>query len=307
MLTAIYEGTFRLLGEMPRWAKIAFFFILVALMVYGLLAPRLVVGSVRAMVDDEKFKPVRAMPIQTQIMGHTHKVTTNDEGTWAIPLASAFPKKLELLILFDEIAAIEPVKIDTMDLWIHDSVIIYVEGNAVDRVEIASTKSDRLADAVTWIASLAGMTALAGDPAGDDGEQKPAPPVEPSPSANDVRATVVEILSGQAITDAENGAGTSDILNRQLAVEIIEKEFSLPIPDEHWQKLRTADDFAGYVDTRLELNQSVPELQTIQKPDDWAKTIITLDPSSRARVGKALSPSLSGNADASFETAPGIQ
>jgi|GEM_PF-5088743 len=310
MLSAIYEGTFRLLGDMPRWAKIAFFFILIALMVYVLLSPRLVVGSVRAMVDEEKFKPVRAMSIQTQIMGHTHKVTTNDEGTWAIPLASAFPKKLELLLLFDDVAAIEPVKIDTMDLWIHDSVVIYVKGNEVDRVEIASSTTGRISSALTWIASLAGTAALADDTApvpADDAAPDTAPPAELSPSPDDVRATVVEILAREATTDAGSGSADNQILNRQNVIELIEKEFSLPIPDEHWQKLKTAEDLAGYVDTRLELNKSVPQLQMIRQPDDWAKTVVTLDPPSRALIGQALSPSLSGEIGGSMGAAPAFQ
>lgn len=302
MLSAIYEGTFRLLGDMPRWAKIAFFFILIALMVYVLLSPRLVVGSVRAMVDEEKFKPVRAMSIQTQIMGHTHKVTTNDEGTWAIPLASAFPKKLELLLLFDDVAAIEPVNIDTMDLWIHDSVVIYVKGNEVDRVEIASSPTDAISGALTWIASLAGTAALADDTVPVPADN--APPAELSPSSDDVRATVVEILSREATTDAESGTSDSQLLNRQNVIETIEKEFSLPIPDEHWQKLKTAEDLAGYVDTRLELNKSVPQLQMIRQPDDWAKTVVTLDPPSRALIGQALSPSLTGAIGGSMGAAP---
>lgn len=302
MFGTIYEGTFKLLGDMPRWAKIVFFFILVALIVYGLLSPRLVVGSVRAMVDEEKFKPVRAMSIQTQIMGHTHKVTTNDEGTWAIPLASAFPKKLELLLLFDEIAAIEPVKIDTMDLWIHDSVIIYVKGNEVDRVEIASSTTDNLSGALAWIGSLAGTAALA-----DDKTLDLAQPTDPSPPPDDVRATVVEIIAREATTDAGNATVDNQILNRQNIIELIEKEFSLPIPDEHWQKLKTAEDIAGYVDTRLELNKSVPQLKTIRQPDDWAKTVVTLDPPSRALIGQALSPSLSSDVGLSVGAVPAVQ
>ena len=272
----------RLIDDMPRWVKIVLVLLSAGLAMWVLMSPRLIIGEVITRPGVGQVVPMRGLDMQTEVFGHVHKFRVNEDGYWAIPLASAYPfDKLNVRISLEEGEPLHEVAVDVSDMWIRSLVTIEVvyEGQEPSLRVVRSSIKDQL----SLIAANFFGVAMAGElllpeqlGSGEASEAGDMQATDNRDVASEVDAIIQrqsEYLRGSELS-VSSGRETFQrlsYLGKILTINAVESRFSVPIPDEHWLHFKTSADITDYVVKRQMLQKVVPASGSARNLTDWSK------------------------------------
>lgn len=283
-MTIPFDLIVRLLDQMPRWVKIILVFISTALAIWIVVSPRLIIGQVIARPAPDQVIPLRGLDMQLAVMGHVHKFRVNEDGYWVVPLASAYP--LETLTIRIDLKDGKPLRefaIDVADMWVHDLVtveVVYAEGQETSVRVVHSGVADRISSYASlffgeaWAGELKLPKEVGGVTVGNATAQNT------DIINNEVNAIVLNqsaYREEEVSTTAEaTSFGNLNYIGKVLTINQVEKQFSVPIPDEHWQHFEDTSDIADYIAKRRSLEKALPASGMAKNLTDWSKAIETL-------------------------------
>ncbi|MCG8558265.1 MAG: acyl carrier protein [Hyphomicrobiales bacterium] len=235
---------------MPAWVRIVLIFFNIFLIAWILISPRLLVGHMVARTDDGRWMPVRGLEMHIMLLGRVHKFKTNEDGYWFLPLASAFPNKLDILVRDPDLDGYRNFQVDTSDIWVHD--VIRVEKIDDDPYFRVGTSLAGLSAHESHTTRLSYHYVLF-DKAHARNQFKLAiaePPKETG--SEDIIISIIAKILNKSTRDIEPESNLYTDLNARYLDIIgiilnIESEFKISIPDEHWKNFRTVQDIRVYV------------------------------------------------------------
>lgn len=268
LLNILEEG----FGNLPTPARVIAYFIILALVVFLMVAPRYISGQVVAETRDGGYVPYRGVDLQTRIGGPTMKYKTNGDGDWAIPVVSSIPGGNIIVQVFHEDAGSWfDVPVPWSSTWRSlrgESFRITIK-NDPPSVAIAAQESgqgtlfNRLASGV-FPAATAGRLILPEEIA----EKSPPGVVDMAVIETTVIEAFREVVGDPSINPTLdwkiNRQSELSYVERIQLIESLEKKFKLSIPDEHWQSMTTLAELADYLNKRKILEAADPEKYKIQ-------------------------------------------
>jgi acyl carrier protein len=269
---------------MPRWVKIILVLLSAGLAVWALMSPRLIIGQVITRPKVDQVVPMRGLDMQTEVFGHVHKFRVNEDGYWAIPLASAYPfDKLHVRISLEEGKPLHEVAVDVSDMWIRNLVtieVVYEEQEPSLRVVRSDIKEQiSLIAANFFNKAMAGELLLpeqlGGVAANEASDMSTMEYRNVESQIDAIIQSHSEYLKGSELSvssEREAFQGLS-YLGKILTINAVESHFSVPIPDEHWREFDTSADITDYVVKRQMLQKVVPASGSARNLSDWSKAL----------------------------------
>ncbi len=83
--------------KMPPWVRIVTYFVMLVVFVYSVLAPNVLSGEVQEKQGNGTYIGGVAS-VGLIVNGHDYRTESNEEGTWALPIANRIPQTIELKI-----------------------------------------------------------------------------------------------------------------------------------------------------------------------------------------------------------------
>lgn len=281
-LLKIIENGF---SSLPTPARVVAYFIILALMVYLMVAPRYITGQVVAKARNGGYVAYRGVDLQTRIGGPTMKYKTNGDGDWAIPVVSSIPGgTITVQVFHEDAASWFDVPITWSNTWRAlrgETFRITIENNPPN-VTIATLQTqkntfvDTIANAIFPTATAARLSL-------------PQEVIEHSSIPNhtqraDIEKSVIdayrEVVGDPAIHPTLdwkiNKQSDLTYVDRIQLIENLEKKYDLIIPDEHWQSMMDLNELADYLAKRKILEKIDPQKYKIQPSKGWADLDTTL-------------------------------
>lgn len=120
---------------MPPWVRNVSYLVLLLVVVYLILGPRLITGQIVAMTEGGGLIPYRGVGVQTQVQGHILRFKSNEFGYWSIPVVNRLPGSVKLQIFHEDDRSWYPVEIDYLDIWRHDFRVVISNEAPLVRLE----------------------------------------------------------------------------------------------------------------------------------------------------------------------------
>ena len=284
----IFELLPKLTDDMPRWAKITAFFVVLFLAVYLYLAPTFVDGQVVGQTANGGFIPYRGVDINVNIDSRTLKFKTNEDGYWSVPLVSRLPDQVRLMVYHEDDHAFYEVVIDSFNVWTGDfRILVQNDPPGMELTTLASTGSGWSRHLAQWL----GITnTVAGELVIENAEIDPLEQQKVSQTVADLVAQALGTRSSELNESHPlSGRGAPRYLQRIQIVQSVENQYGITIPDEHWRSLHTLAELADYVYKRQLLHS-----KTNEQPEgvnvNWNQMQQQYDPATRPKYVPDSSP-----------------
>ena len=122
----------------PPWLRNISYLVVLFLMAYLVLAPRVITGQVVALTDKGGWVAYPGTDIQTHVQGHVMRFMTNESGRWSIPVFNRLPGSTMLQVYHQDEHAWYDVKVKFLDLWRADFRIVIARKQPLVRLELVS-------------------------------------------------------------------------------------------------------------------------------------------------------------------------
>ena len=272
--------------KLPKWARVATYFVTLALFVFLLVSPRFVNGDVVAEKGGAVL-PYRGVEIKTSVEGRTLKFKTNEDGLWSIPLLSRYPSDIRVAVKNVDKDTWLEVVLSKADIWGPSPHFrITIEDGMPPKASVRVVDSGQSEWRPPRLFAHFGAIAHAGELVlpKDQATAIENPQLKNNISEN-VNRMIARSLDKPSNTPATtlpfSGTGSPSYIDRIGIVKKLEDEYRLVIPDEHWQSLQTSQQVADYVYRRRLLEQGNPARYKIRQSYDWTRIEMATPPDQR--------------------------